>query len=65
MLYIYISFSVIPYKFQAQSDHGNFPTPDDDIPMVDKIVDASWNKEASDAKPAISKGPYSVMPFKT
>lgn len=30
--------------------------------MVDKIVDASWNEEASDEKhAAISKGPYSII----
>ncbi|XP_020270436.1 phosphatidylinositol/phosphatidylcholine transfer protein SFH12-like isoform X2 [Asparagus officinalis] len=43
--------------YEAQSNQVDFPTPDDDIPMVDKTVDAGWNKEASNEKPDISKAP--------
>ncbi|XP_020251527.1 phosphatidylinositol/phosphatidylcholine transfer protein SFH12-like isoform X2 [Asparagus officinalis] len=42
-------------NFQEQSIQGNFPTPDNDIPMVDKVVDASYNKEASSGKSAIAR----------
>lgn len=64
MLLSIVLFPILLFltNFQAQSIQGDFPTPDDDIPMVDKIVDASWHKEASAEKPdAISKGPYSII----
>nr|CAD1838322.1 unnamed protein product [Ananas comosus var. bracteatus] len=50
-------------EYQVPIVEENFPTPcsyNDYIPMVDKAVDAAWNKELLNEKLAISKGSYTM-----
>ncbi|XP_026659078.2 phosphatidylinositol/phosphatidylcholine transfer protein SFH3-like isoform X2 [Phoenix dactylifera] len=51
-------------SYQVQGAKESFPTPDADddyIPMVDKTVDASWNKEVmNEEQLALSKGFYTL-----